>query len=201
VTGVARHLTSPGDQPSDLPLAPFYRTHGRTYSVYFDVLTAPELDARIAALAAEHARAQRIEQAAVSFVQPGRASDEQTANYRSEPPSRPVIRSGERTARGGAGSFSYDLPVDATGAQTLLVTYHNDLGLPVLANFEIRVDGTTVGHYAPNRSATSFWDAAYPIPPSLTSGKSKVTVRLVAENGSRIVPVYGIRIIRGADVP
>lgn len=201
VTGVARHLASPGEAAPDVPLAPFYRTHGRTYSVYFDVLTAPELEARMAALAAQQASERRIEQATVSFVQPGRASDEQTTNYRSEPASRPVIRSDGRTARGGPGAFSYDLPVDATGTQTLMLTYHNDLGLPVLASFEIQVDGTTVDHYAPNRSATSFWDAAYPIPASLTSGKSKVTVRLVAGSGSRIVPVYGIRIIRGGDMP
>ena len=45
-TGVARHLAVPNETPGDVELAPFYRTHGRTYGVYFDVLTHAELDAQ-----------------------------------------------------------------------------------------------------------------------------------------------------------
>ena len=87
-------------------LAPFYRTHGRTYSVYFDVLTAPEFEARVAARAAEAAREERLERATVAFVQPGRTADEQAFNYRSDPPTRPVAHSNDRIGRRRTASSS-----------------------------------------------------------------------------------------------
>jgi len=195
-TGVARHLASPDDAPGDIQLAPFYRTHGRTYDVYFDVLTQKQFEAHIAARAAERERQRKLEAATVAFVQPGRPADEQTFNYRSEPATRPVVRTDDRTGRGGAGAFSFELPVEASGAQFLVVTYHNDLGLPVLANFEIQLDGALLAHYEPDASATGFWDATYALPPARLAGKSRVTVRFVAAPESRIAPVYGLRITR-----
>ena len=199
VAGVARRLSAPNEPPNDLPLAPFYRTHGRTYSVYFDVLTGPAFDARVAARAADVERQKLLESATVSFVQPGMPSDEQTFNYRSDPPTGPVARGADRTGRGGAGWFSFELPVEAAVPQSLVVTYRNDLGLPVLANFEIQVDGTSIARYAPNRTATDFWDATYALPASVLAGKSKVTLRFVATGESRIAPVYGIRVVRSRD--
>jgi hypothetical protein len=196
-TGVARRLALPNDAPDDVKLSPFYRTHGRTYSVYFDVLKRTEFDARVAALGVERERQRKLEASTVSFVQPGRPTDEQTFNYRSEPATRPVVRTDDRTGRGGPGSFSFELPVEASGAQSLVVTYHNDLGLPVLANFEIQVDGALLAHYEPNASATGFWDATYPLPAAALAGKSRVIVRFVAGADGRIAPVYGIRITRG----
>ena len=200
VTGVARRLASPNDPPSDLPLAPFYRTHRRVYSVYFDVLTPPEFTRRLATREAELARAQRLERATVAFVRPGLPADEQTFNYQSDPATRPVVRTREHTGRGGNGWFSFRLPVEAVGEQALVVTYRNDLGLPVLANFEIQVDGAPLARYAPDRSATGFWDATYPLPAPVLAGKHEITVRFVAGAESRIAPVYGIRIIRTKDV-
>src|SRR5206468_4942585 len=140
VAGVAKRITQPNASPGDLPVTPFYRTHGRTYSIYFDVLTVPEFEGRVAAGAAERAHAQRLQRATVVFVQPGVAADEQRFQYRTDPTSRPVVHTGERTGRGGSGWFSFELPVEVSGAQAIVVTYHNDLGLPVLANFEIQAD-------------------------------------------------------------
>lgn len=194
--GVAHHLASPNDASGDVALAPFYRTHGRTYSVYFDVLRQQEWNAQVAARAAERERQRRLEAATVAVVHPGQPADEQTFNYRSEPPTRPVVRTGDRTGRGGAGAFSFELPIEASGAQALVVTYHNDLGLPVFASFEIQVDGTVLARYEPNDSATGFWDATYPLPPTVLAGKRKVTIRFAAAPDSRIAPVYGIRITR-----
>jgi uncharacterized protein len=197
--GIARRLAAPNDAPSSLSLAPFYRTHGRAYSVYFDVLTAPEFDSRIAAQSAERAREERLERATVAFLEPGKAADEQRFQYRTDPATRPISHAVERTGRGGAGWFSFELPAEQTGAQSLVVTYHNDLGLPVLANFEIQVDGAPIARYTPNRWATGFWDATYPLPASMLAGKHAITVRFAAGAESRIAPVYGVRIIRAKD--
>ena len=181
--------------PPDVSLTPFYRTHGRTYSVYFDVLTPQQFDALGRERAAERERQRRIEAATIAFVRPGDPAADQQFNYQTSA-ERPVIRTNGRAARGGPGWFSYDLPIaDATDA-ALVVTYLNDLGLPVLGSFDLLVDGQTVATYQPNRSASGFWDAQYGVPQALVRGKTKITVRLQASGDGRIAPVYGVRLIR-----
>jgi hypothetical protein len=195
--GVARTLAQPAQSPTDVALTPFYRTHGRTYSIYFDVVTSAEFDARVAANAAASAHERALEAATVAFLEPGDNAAEQQYDYHSEPADRPVVRTGRRTARGGAGWFSYDLPADTGGDASLAVTYYNDLGLPVLANFNISVDEATVGHYVPNRAAGSFWTATYRVPAAVVAGKRTVTVKFAAASDGRIAPVYGVRLVRG----
>ncbi|HMC54000.1 MAG TPA: beta-L-arabinofuranosidase domain-containing protein [Gemmatimonadaceae bacterium] len=193
--GVARSIETKLALP-DVSLTPFYRTHGRTYSVYFDVLTESQLDARVAAATAERERVRRMEAATLAVVQPGDTAAEQQFGYRSDPADRPVNRRERRPARGGTGWFSYDVPVDPNADAALVVTYLNDVGLPMLADFDIQVDGTRVAHYAPNANAASWWDASYDVPSSLTRGKSRVTVRFQAGRDGRILPVYGLRVVK-----
>ena len=194
--GVARSLSSPSNPASSVVLAPFYRTHGRTYAVYFDVLTPSGFDAKVASRAADAERQRRLEAATVGSIRPGDAANEQTVNYRSEPADRPVIRTNNRTARGGPGWLSYDLPVDGSADSAVVVTYFNDLGLPVVTDFRILVDGTAIARYTPNREAAEFWDAVYPVPSALASGKNKITVRFEAPANERIAPIYAVRVVR-----
>jgi DUF1680 family protein len=193
---VARIPTQPA-APTDVSLTPFYRTHRRTYSVYFDVVTPSEFDARVAALAAERERIRKLEAATVAFVQVGDSQPEREFNYQSDPANRAVRRTNGRANRDGAGWFSYDLPVDPSAGTALVVTYLNELGLPPAGgNFQILVDGTPVASFVPNPTAIGFFDAQYAMPATLVAGKSKVTVRFQAATGGRIVPVFGVRTIR-----
>jgi DUF1680 family protein len=75
--GVARTLAQPAQSPTDVALTPFYRTHGRTYSIYFDVVTSAEFDARVAANAAASAHERALEAATVAFLEPGDNAAEQ----------------------------------------------------------------------------------------------------------------------------
>jgi hypothetical protein len=184
--------------PRDVSLTPFYRTHRRTYSIYFDVITPPEFDARVKARNDELERRRRIEAATVSFIQPGDAQAEKEYNYQSDPTNRQAPRTGGRTNRSGAGWFSYDLMIEPTSDMSLLVTYYNELGQPPAAgDFDILVEGTVLAHYQPDASATGFYDQTYRIPMALTSGKARATVRFQASANGRIAPIYGVRIIRG----
>jgi len=188
--------------PTDVSLTPFYRTHQRTYSVYFDVLTPAEFDARVAALAAERERIRKLEAATVAFVRPGDAQREREVNYQSDRADRAVQRTNGRTSRSGPGWFSFDLPVDPASDVMVVVTYFNELGLPPASgNFQILVDGTVIAPFAPNATATGFYDAQYAVPAALAAGKGKVTVRFQAAPGGRIAPVFGVRTIRGANQP
>jgi uncharacterized protein len=193
---VARVLTQPAAL-TDVSLTPFYRTHRRTYSVYFDVVTPSEFDARVAALSAERERIRKLEAATVAFVQVGDSQPEREFNYQSDPANRAVRRTNGRANREGTGWFSYDLPVDPSAGTTLVVTYLNELGLPPAAgNFQILVDGSPVASFVPNPTATGFFDAQYAVPPALVAGKSKVTVRFQSATGARIAAVFGVRTVR-----
>jgi hypothetical protein len=201
---LARAVARVPAQPApatDLRLTPFYRTHGRRYSIYLDVVSPSEFDDRAAAVVAERERVRRLEAATLGFVRPGDEQSEREFNYQTDRADRQVQRSGNRSARGGPGWFSFDLPVDPSAEVALVVTYFNDLGLPPASgNFTIQVDGASVARFEPNAAATGFYDARYAIPADATRGKSKVTVRFQAEGNGRIAPVFGVRTIRASDL-
>jgi hypothetical protein len=193
---VARVVGS--DAPvSDVALAPFYRTQMRTYSVYFDVLTSSEFDARSAAATAERARVAKMQANTMGFVQPGDPQSERAANYQSDSANRPIQRDAGKTARSGTGWFSFELGVDAAKPMALIVTYFTELGIPPTAgNFQITVDGSPLPKFVPDATADGFYTQQYPLPTSLTSGKSKATVKFEADSGGRIVPIFGVRTIK-----
>lgn len=195
--GVARFPTDAAAAATNVSLTPFYRTDRRTYTIYFDVLTPSDFDARVADLAAERDRLRKMEAATTAFLQPGDAA-EREANFQSDPPTRQVGRTGGRGSRGGPGWFSYDLAVDPSAKMVLVVTYLNELGLqPVTGEFAIQVDGTPIAHFQSNLAASGFYDATYAIPADLTRGKSKVTVRFQTDSSAgRIAPVFGVRLMR-----
>lgn len=194
--GVARVPAQPS-APSDVSLTPFYRTHRRRYSIYHDVLTPAEFDAKSAELAAERERVRKLEAATLGFVQPGEMQPERDFNYQSDPAERAVQRAAGRANRGGPGWFSFDMPVDGSGAIAIVVTYLNDLGLPPASGkFEILVDGTSIARFEPNATATGFYDARYAVPADVARGKSKITVRFQSAPDGRIAPVFGVRTVR-----
>ena len=156
VTTVARRAGD-GSSAGDVSLTPFYRTHRRRYSLYFDLLTPTEFEARVATLASLRAAAARLLASTIGLVQVGDTESERDRNYQSEPKDRVVGRAERRTNRAGTGWFSYDLPANATSPMALVVTHFVEPGLPApLGNFDVMVDGTPIAHYAPNNSASGF---------------------------------------------
>jgi hypothetical protein len=183
--------------PADVSLRPFYRTHRRRYSVYFDTITENEFESRAKAAAAERERIRKMEAATIAYVAPGDAEAERKFHYQSEPANRPVTRTNARTGRGGSGWFSFDLPAEPDSRLTLVLTYLNELGLePANGNFQILADGTPIARFQPAPASSGFYDAGYPIPTNLITGKTHVTVRFEASDNGRIAPVFGVRLIR-----
>jgi DUF1680 family protein len=194
---VARYDEEPGTA-ADVSLTPFYRTHRRSYSVYFDVLTPEQFAERAASIAAERARMRKMEAATVSFVHPGEMQREREFHYQSEPADRGVTRANGRANRAGAGWFSFDMAVDDKAPMMLAVTYLNEPGLAAASgDFDILVDGNAIAHFAPDAKPTSFYDARCAIPAHVVKGKKMVTVKFLAEPKGRIAPVFGVRVYRG----
>ena len=80
----------------------------------------------------------------------------------------------------------------------LIATYFSGDRRGTPADFEIQVDGRSIGNQQlgltdPHR----FFDLEYRLPEDVVRGKSKVTVRFQAKPGSQIATVFGLRLIRG----
>ena len=195
---VGKVLANASAAPIDVALTPFHRTHRRIYSIYFDLVTPADFDARVKARDAEIERRKKIDAATVSFLRPGDQQAEKEYNYQTDQANRQAPRTNGRTNRGGTGWFSYDMMVEPTMELSLLVTYFNEQGLPPASGeFDILVDGTSIAHFKSNGTATGFYDESYPIPIALTRGKARATVKFQASGTGRIAPVFGVRIVRG----
>ncbi len=182
-------------------LVPFYRLHRREYALYWDLYTADGWSKKLAEVAAEAARQQRLEAATITFVQTGDAAKEKQFNQQGEETT--ADRMAGRTSRRAKKWFSFDLPIEASRAMILMVTYHPEERSK--RTFEILIDGQRIGEQmmersVPGSAAGKFFDVEYKIPVELVAGKQKVTVRFQATGGLEVAAVYGVRIVR-VDAP
>jgi DUF1680 family protein len=177
---------------ADVTLTPFYRTHRRIYTGYFDVLTPAENRARLAEIEAERERVRRLEAATITYLAPTDAAAEKAHNQQGEETS--IVRTGGRPGRRAAKWFSYDLPITEMPA-ALVVTYNRDNRRA--RDFEVMVDGQRLAvEKFPFDSESRFFDREYPLPVSLVQGKERITVRFQVTSTTEIAPVYGLRVIR-----
>ncbi len=201
--GVGRERTPEG-AAHDVELMPFYENQERLYAVYWDTYTPDEWEKQRAAYAAEDARAAMLDAAGVATVPVGDFRREREFDFQGGRDARYPVRIMERFGRTTRTWFSYAVPVDPTHPMALVVTYnsggslYNSSGRGAEADaFEILVDGTEIAHahIAPS-DPPRFFDATYTIPADLVRGKQKVTVRFQADEGSRVRPVFGLRMVR-----
>ncbi len=183
-------------RPRDVELKPFFSLHDRRYTVYLDLFTAAEWDKRQADIRAEQEREAKLAARTLDVLRIGEMQPEREHDLR-----------GERTAAGEAfgrkwrhatngGWFAFQMRVDPEQRMELLCTYWGSDG-GGFRQFDVLVDGTRIAtqkleQNAPNR----FFDVVYPIPPELTRGKSKVTVRFQAHPGKWAGGVFGVRMLR-----
>jgi DUF1680 family protein len=190
-SGVARTVSSAS--PMDLEFAPFYAVHRRTYGAYWEFLTSAEFEARRTEIAAEKARVARLDAATVAYLSTVEPAAEKPFNMQGEETT--IVRADGRPGRRSAKWFSYDLPSNGSPSIAVVVTYNSDQRRT--RSHEILVEATRVGETTvPQGSVAKFYDVEYAVPPALSTGKQKVTVRFQATNGNEIAPVFGVRVIR-----
>ncbi|GMV97869.1 MAG: glycosyl hydrolase [Phycisphaerae bacterium] len=180
----------------EVVLEPFYKMHdGRTYMVYFDAFTPDQWRADQEARAVERARAKELEARTVDSVSPGLEQNERDHSLQ-----------GEHTAAGDFGGrrwrhatdggwFSWELKVLPDQALELGVTYWgSDGGNRV---FDVLIDGRKIAtQRLQNNRPESFYEEYYSIPPELTKGKQRVTVRFQAQAGAWAGGVFGVRVLK-----
>ena len=94
-----------------------------------------------------------------------------------------IGRADNRVGRRGTKWFSYDIPVDRSAANALVVTYQTDNRR--IRTFDLIVDGQRIASQTLEPNGESrFFDVEYPLPAALVLDKPKVTVRFEATGGN-----------------
>jgi len=197
--GIGREPTAEG-AARDVELMPFHELHERTYAVYWDTYTPEGWEKKHAEYVAEAKHEAMLDAASVASVPVGNFREEQAFHYQGGDDARRPVRVQDRFGRAARSWFSYDVPVDPSHPMALVVTYHSG-GRGGPASFEVQVDGRKVADATETPSdPPRFHDVTYPVPAALVKGKEKVTVRFQANEGSRIAPVFGIRMVRADEL-
>jgi uncharacterized protein len=180
--------------PRDVTLYPFYRMHGKRYSVYWDLFTQRQWSVRQWDYIKRQMWAQQLEMRTADFAQPGAMQSERDHNMQGE-----RTQAGEHSGRkwrhatdGGWVSFDMKVPADR-GVELVATYWGGDAGG---RTFDILVDGVKVATQTlDNDKPGQFFEVSYPVPEELTLGKQKVTVRFQARPGATAGGLYGLRVL------
>jgi uncharacterized protein len=180
----------------EIDFAPFYQVPRRRYAVYWDMYTPTEWSKRETDFRAKEEKQKKLDAATVGFAQPGQMQAERDTNQQGEG-SMPVTVE-NHFGRNSTKWFSFDLPVDPSHPETLIVTYSNEN--PPQSNCDVLIDGKKIGDQAGQRRSPEqeirFFDVEYKLPAEMVSDKKKITVRFEGVNGRSTPSVFGIRVVR-----
>jgi hypothetical protein len=183
-------------QPQDVTLVPFNQVQQEFYTVYWDVFTPQGWAEQQKMYEEEKRRRREIEEQTVDLLRVGEMQPERDHDFTGE-----RIRTGEGhnrkwRAAGNGGHFTFTMKVDAQTGNSLLCTYW---GMDNRGRvFDILVNDTKIATEDLNKyKGSKFYDIVYPVPPELTKGKDKVTVKFQPAPNNSVGPVYGeIRMMR-----
>ena len=184
-------------QPRDVKLIPFFDTHDRRYTVYWDIFSHEDWDNKKEEYREKEEQRKQLEQLTVDFAQPGEMQPERDHNFKDQnsSPTRFRGRAG-RQSRGGW--FSFEMKVLADSPVILVVDYWSQERRRT--NFDILVNDKVIASETISGSEEDFISVKYPVPREITVGKFAVTVKFKADGEYSIAgPVYGISIIKDID--
>ena len=181
-------------QPRDIVLKPFYKTHNRNYSVYFDRFTPESWEKFKANYQAELEKKKQIEAATIDFFQPGEMQPERNHNFKDMKSwvGENKHRKFREIDRGGW--FSCEMK---TGGVPVNLVFEYWGGYTGSKTFDILVNNEKIAtENISNKKPGEFFDAVYEIPEALIAGKKQITVKVVPHEGHRGGPVFGIRTVK-----
>ena len=181
-------------RPRDIVLKPFYTTYNRRYSIYWDLFNEEGWNTRQEEYKADLERSKKLKEAEIDFVQPGEMQPERNHNFKGINTFTGIFKErANREAR--SGWFSYDLKVDSRKPIALVIDYWG--GFPGSKTFDILINDSIIKtENIANIKDGQFISIQYDIPEEITTGKNKITVKLLSHTGHRAGPVFGIRTIK-----
>ena len=182
-------------RPRDVELSPFFRVYDRHYSIYWDIFTPAQWQAKQAAYEVELETARQLAAHTVDFFQPGEQQPEQDHHFNGE-----QTRSGDAGGRKwrdavNGGSLTWEMKVLADKPVALTMTYWgSDSGARV---FDVLVNGEKIATQTlDNNESGKFFNVTYPLTEKLTKNKTSLTIKLQAHPGAMVGGIFGARIVR-----
>ncbi|MCB0668029.1 MAG: glycoside hydrolase family 127 protein [Saprospiraceae bacterium] len=180
--------------PREVTLKPFYKTHDRRYSVYFDLYTEESYQKFLAEEEAKVVARQKLEEATYDRFQPGDSLDEIEHHLQGEDLN--IMRDfkgrdARGAERGGWLSFEMSLPPEVG---ELVIEYWG--GFTGGKTFDILIDNTKIAtENISGKKDGEFINVSYSIPAELSANKSKITIRFDPHDGSRAGPFFYARTV------
>lgn len=179
---------------SKVNLIPFYETIDEFYSVYWDVYHPIRWKEELRRMEDEKQRKLNIENRTIDMLIIGDKESEERQRFEGV-----EVRTGEnhrksfiRTNRNG--SFSFISKIKQGSENTLHCIYWGEDNRG--RAFDILIDGELLASVElVIYKGSKFHEITYPIPPSLTEGKTEVKIAFQAKENNIVGPVYGIRML------
>jgi DUF1680 family protein len=188
-------VTQNAGRPRDVEFKPFFSTHNRSYSVYFDMFTENGWEEHQKEYLRKMEIKKQLEAATIDFFQPGEMQPERDHNFKDSKTWVGENKNRKFREIDRGGWFSCDMKVGKNQPAHLVVEYWG--GYTGSKTFDIWVNDTKIAtENISNKKPGEFIDVVYEIPQNLVSGENKITVRFVPHEGHRGGPVFGVRTVK-----
>ena len=193
---VPHHFQSVGvGHPRQINFKPFFQTHDRRYSVYFDLFTADKWKQYQEEYEANLRKEKELIAVTYDFFQPGEMQSERDHHFQGDSLTVMDFRNKKARMAHRGGWFTFDMKVLDKDPTDLIISYWG--GFTGSKTFDIQVDGETIAtENISGKADGKFIQVTYPIPIELTAGKSKVTVKFAPHVGHRAGPIFGARTVK-----
>ena len=181
--------------PRSFNLKPFYKTHDRRYSVYWDIFNQKEWLKHQREYTAEIEKQKKLEEMTYDFFQPGEMQQERDHNFKGEKVEIYELQNRKSRVANRKGWFSFDMRVMKGVSMTLVVEYWG--GYTGDKTFDILVNDNKIA--TQNISSIkdgSFLNKYYDIPDALTVSENYITIKFMPQIGHRAGPIFSARTIK-----
>ena len=181
-------------QPRSFVLKPFYVTHERRYSIYWDIFTEERWKQYQKDYKVELERKKDLERRTVDFFQPGDTLQELNHAFRGEQIRIMDFRHKKSRVADRGGWFSFELKVQPKSTMALVIHYWG--GFTGSKTFDILVDDVIIAtENIAGKKDGQFIDIQYKIPLELIINKNNIIVTFEPHKGHRAGPIFGARTI------
>ena len=188
-------VTTEVGRPRDVEFKPFYETHDRRYSVYFDIFNEAQWEKYQQEYKAKQEEMKNMEQMTIDFFQLGEMQPERNHNFKSDKCWVGEYKHKKYREADRGGWFSFEMDKLAGKPAKLVFEYWG--GFPGSKTFDIFVNDVKVAtENISNAKPGEFFYKYYDLPEDIAVNKNKIQVKLVPHDGHRAGPLFSVRTMK-----